>query len=670
MLGILAAFGHRAREAAGRSVAALFLSLLASCGGGGGGGAPSVNTPARPPLEWAASTGAVSFLARQGDAAPPSQDIIITITRGTGFVFVGPASAGFFSWSASMQGGVSTVIRVTPQAPTTAGEFNATLPVYICHDGACNEVEATLLLSVHYQVLPEYELYSLPTSVDFDTSAGLSPSSRSLQLTVSSGAVLPWSHTLDYGAGPAGWLTVSPASATSAATPVTLQADASGLPLGRHTASVTFTAGNATRQVPVSVTVHPAGVNFVSPYLARTGTSVPVVVRGHGFLAFANDLEVRIGGLPTPVARVVSDTEIRATVPSRPAGSHAVTVGNATTTLPTRARMLVRDALTLSYAALPRPAGSEAVGSLIFDTERLAVYLTDAYSGRLEAYRFNGTGWTASPPVRIGESTSNERIALSPDGTELIKTAGARLWHVDPATLAATGSVDAAQGLRSANTSMATNMIEFANDGHAIGSVISHRDQVHLYRYNILTRQFAEIPTPRESARPDMPNRHIVASGDGSVLLLPSFWAPDIYSRPLYWHDTSTHLASEVPIRTTPPSAASLTRDGAAFLMMSAGRVWLHHTSTWGTTAALPDPDQNLQCFAISPDGGYAYAYYSNGMLRTLRLSAPQSGVFVDAFSARAVADAPGTYCQLRVSPDGSTLILAGSQRVIVMPAR
>jgi len=446
-----------------------------------------------------------------------------------------------------------------------------------------------------------------------------------------------------------------------------------GVPAGTHTATITFSAGSVIKVVPVTLTVKDPSVSFVSPYVATTSVSGDVVIRGYGFSSLAPaSLHVNFGGTAATTASITSDTEIHATYPGLAAGNYPVTVDDGTVTLPTRAgvKLAVVDPPAFAYTAILRTNSPAFAVDLIYDGERQAIYFMDPDRNRIEGYRFNGTTWAADTPLIVGGGYQlNPRIALSPDGTELLKTSGNIMSRVNPATLMSIGSVDAIPLLGTGIVSL--NLLAFANDGNAIGNSYAPVSGVSLYRYDMLTQQFSALSTS------DFTNRKIVASGNGSVLVLPSFESliPS-FAKPVFTYNSGNGSLTQRSVLTTRSDHVSVDRAGTKVILTNAiashSPVAEVYDISFGTlVGVLPDSASDLMGFVISPEGTKAYAYYSGtGRIRKFDLTAPSGGGFVEIGSGTTIPDSPGTFFNdMTISQDGGTLFLAGNQRVIIVPA-
>ena len=137
---------------------------------------------------------------------------------------------------------------------------------------------------------------------------------------------------------------------------------------GSFNGSVTITpASGLPVTVPVTLTISRTQVNFVAPYLAISGTSAEVIVRGDNFSQITVQ-DVKFGGSSAAAFNVVSDTEIRATHPALAAGTYAVQLQNPQGFNRSLANLVVIDpqvyaATTLSYPVAPNPLGT--VGAVV-----------------------------------------------------------------------------------------------------------------------------------------------------------------------------------------------------------------------------------------------------------------------------------------------------------------
>ncbi|HXU42776.1 MAG TPA: BACON domain-containing carbohydrate-binding protein [Burkholderiales bacterium] len=643
--------------------------LLQSCGGGGGDSGGGGNSDA-----YSVSPTSISFTATQGGATPAAKTSTLQVLKGT--VFVGTSQTGSgFSHTFQITGPTTGVITITPDAPTTPGTFTGAITVFGCSNqvGPCAHVAGSpKTINVTYTVTAAPTLTSTPPTIEFVTTTGNLPGSKTITLALSSGS-LPWTAGAPNYAGTSGWLNVTPTSGTlNPSQVVTFDVtDASTAEV--RTATVTFTAGALTKVVPVSLVINDPRANFVSPYVVPAGSGGNVIIRGYGFSTLIPGSEqVLFGATPATAVSVISDTEIHATYPSLAASSYAITVTDGTNTLASRAalKLLVVNPPGFASATVTRTGSPGGVGNLIYDAERQALYVMDGDNNRVERYSFAAATWSLNGTNIAGGGGNNPRIAFSPDGTEILKTAGGQIVRISPVTLA-TLSTPAAS---IAGSSLQGNMIAFANDGGAIGNCTSPPALgVTLYRYDMLTQQFTGLST-----QSDLVNRAIVASGDGDTLVLPTFepLAPG-FEKPVVVYDASgTGTLSQAALVTsgTGTEHASVSRDGSRVILvnfpLSGAQTTTVYSKSGAVFTALGTLPAGLTGVVISPDGAFAYAYFSGTTsVRKFDLNSPDgSGGFTQTGSVNITS--PGTFFNsMAISPDGGSLFLAGNQLVVIAPA-
>jgi hypothetical protein len=627
--------------------------LLSACGGGGGGDGGGGND-----ATYSLSTSTVTFSAIQGAAAPASRIVTVNVTNGT--VFIGTSqSANGFVHVFQLTGPNTGEIAITPDTPASAGTFGGTITVRGCSTANCSGGDVSgspKVINVIYTVSPLSVLSSTPAAVDFLTSTGVAPASKSVALGLSTGPGI-FSSSIVYNSGSSGWLVVTPSgvvpgTATISVSPVP--------PAGTHTATATFTAGGVSTAVPVTITVKDPTANFVSPYVATSGAG-DVIIRGYGFSAVTTGLQVFFDTNLATSATVVSDTEIRASYSGLTVGSYPITVRNGSLTLPSRAelKLVVVNPPNFGAFSVARNAG---VSRLIYDAERRAIYLT---GDGIERYGFNGTSWIKTA---LGLGFSLNFITLAPDGSELISANISRIARIDPVTFFPLSLENAVSLVGSGSVYLAD--IAFANDGTAIGAInLPTLGNPSLYRYDMLTRQFDVLSTL--SATSDLGRRIVSASGDGSRLVLP--FNDSSASRNIVLYAAGDRSQTEVSAVTSSTTQASQSRTGSRVILTSfdsmPSQVTTVYDNSFNILGTLPN---DLQGVVISPDGSKAYAYFSaTGTIRKFDLNAPDgSGGFTEIGTGTLVGSVPGTgFQQMALSPDGGSLFMAGNQSFIVMPA-
>jgi hypothetical protein len=653
-------------------------TTLAGCGGGGGDGDGSAasGSAGAPADAFTLSSTSVSFNGTQDGSAVPSQSVGVDVRSGEAS-YVSTSQTGEMFWhqftdhSYNLVGHTAPVgpIEIWPQAPAEVGSFSGTITVNVCklpYSEPCVHLAGSpKTINVGYNVLG---LSITPAQLTF-SSTGSNPETRTATLAATAGAA-SYTWQVSYSSAATDWLQVMPINGTpdlSSNGSQTLMFDvkAAGVPAGVHSATVTFSNGASFRaQMTVTLFVGDPTVNFVAPYVVPAGPGGNVIIRGRGFSALSPDtLSVHFNGTPALTAAVISDTEIRATYPPLVAGSYSISVGSGDVSIPSRTalKLIVIDPPAFPFTTISRPATAGWPQNLIYDAERQALLFVDPANNRILRYALSGSG---SATLDTGEPVGD--IALSPDGTELIRTSGllTQLVRLDPATLATLSVVDTSSlrfGSQSGLGFYSKPALAFSNDGGAFA--FAQRPRLALYRYDMLTRAFSPV-----SSRWDLEYRSIIATADGGTLFLPPL-AQSAFPRRLQVYDASTGALSS---RWVAPDWFEL---GALSASRNASRIMLLDTARDRTT--VYDAEFNVLGtlpvrvgvpFVLSPDGNFAYLYSSReGRVRKFSVSA--AGGLTEVGTASVVAPAQTSMSEMAISPDGGTLFLVGATSVVISPA-
>jgi hypothetical protein len=633
-------------------------TTLAGCGGDSNpaaGHPPGVLNLWSPSDGRPAQTASVTFTAAEGSSGPSQASAYMDWTSD---VYVTTSQTGpmFSHWLNDH--GTNGNLVIAPAWPAQAGTFVGTITINGCSRatlGACDHVvNSPKTINVTYTVLG---VSVTPQQLTF-SSTGTNPQSQTATLTASAGAPA-YTWEVSYSPSGATWLEVVPSGGTAdlsaGAQALQFNVNAAGLAAGVYSATVRFTtASNYSVRVPVTLIVGSPSVNFVSPYVVPAGSGGNVIIRGRGFSALNPDgLAVQFNSTPATSATIVSDTEIRASYPALAAGSYAISVSSGGTSIPSRAalKLAVIAPRTSVLTTIARPASAGPPASLIYDAERNALLFTDASNGRVLRYALSGSGDAAADFSSVG------RLALSPDGTELIKATYAQLVRLDPVTLAVLSSVD----LRA---SLSGRSLAFANDGGLIGAC-SLIEGGTLCRYDMLAQAVSAL-----SFQSHMGTRHAFASADGNTVVLAYFSSDAADSRVYVYDASSGALSARSPttIASFPQTyagAGSTSANGSPTILYNAGsptRIALYDAQ-FNVLGALPD---GAAPFVISPDGSSAYAYNAAGG-SVLKFGISGGGA---AETGRSVVAPPGTQMtEMTISPDGGTLFLAGTTSVVIAPA-
>lgn len=648
-------------------------TALAGCGGGSDSNPSAGSADSNPSVGSSTTVSAdaltlsstsVTFNSSQayGEATPETQYVHVGFkgavyiqTRQTGPMFDHTYDENF--WVEPAAGW----IRIRPAAPTEVGSFTGTITVTACIlDNAwpCNQVAGSpKTINVTYNVRG---LSVTPAQLTF-SSTGANPAMQTATLAATGGAP-SYTWQVSYSPSATDWLQVRPSSGTpdlsNGPQTVMFSVNAAGLPAGVYGATVRFTnSPSFSPAMTVTLLVSDPSVNFVAPYVVPAGAGGNVIIRGRGFSGLSPDsLAVQFNSTTAVSAVVVSDTEIRATYPPLGAGSYSILVRSGATSIPSRAalKLVVVDPPAFRLTTIPRPASAGEPANLIYDAERQALFFTDPANNRILRYALSGNG-----DASLDTGWPVGRIALSPDGTELIRAAPqAQLFRLDPATLAVLSSVDTVPSLRLSGL----YSLGFANDGGALTSGWFAGDHV-LYRYDMLTRAFTPV-----SFQYHLSSRPIVASADGNMLVLP-YPGPSATDTRVYTYDASTGALTPRAATTTYFRGLSTSRNGSRVLLTN-GFPWTRtiYDREFNALATLPLPDNAIPlAIVLSPDGNFAYGYNSTeGRVRKFNVA--PSGV-TEVGSGSVVAPARTEMSEMTISPDGGTLFLVGKTSVVIAPA-
>lgn len=398
---------------------------LSACGGGGGGdSAKSRGTISLSPES-------LTFSADSIDAMPPPQQTLqatVTGVTSSNLYLIVELSGGVVSRVDSLQvtsetTGTANVVPVWPHV-LGAGTHFGTIRVLACTSKigcASQQLSGSpKIVNVTYTIAG---IAASAEQLDFVAGSSSTAAELTQALTLTGYPSQNWTATSDKP-----WLHLS-ATSGSTANPTALQVfidESEGrLPNGRHIANLTLTpVTGKSVQVPVTLDVQRAQVDFVAPYVAVSGQSREVIIRGNGFDAAAVN-GVRFGELNATAFRVVSSTEIRATHPALAAGEYPVVLQGGAANVLSLAKLVAIDPPTYQATALQSSilwATSFRPVDLVYDNQRRRIYVMSRHSpyqgNDIVAGEFSGMGWNLVPqtlsPIIL------DAIAMSTDGTSLV----------------------------------------------------------------------------------------------------------------------------------------------------------------------------------------------------------------------------------------------------------
>ena len=649
-------------------IQAVVLCLLAACGGGGGGDGGGSSGAAG---SLSVSTRQLTFVANGPNGlTPPAQQV-------TGFVSGFSGSTLYLTITGSGQAvsSISPVFlnsrtsgyaEVSVPSPGTlgVGTYTGVIEVRACTSGpTCasgNLGGSPQIINVTYHVAA---VQSSQTTVDFSIANENVAADLRREMTITT---VPSNQTWTAAAN-ATWLQVTPSGASGGQLTATLDAAVlAAMTNGQHTAEVTVTPGSfgPPLVLPVTLNIQRTQVDHVTPYVAYTGTSSDVIIRGQRFSQIPIS-DVLFGSASASSFTIVSDTEIRAAVPASLArGRHSVRLQSTHSGARSLAELVVVDAPAFAAAVLPYPQGvGGAPNALVYDAERaaLAVSTWYNYTGRTNFihYRSTPTGW-ATPTHN--ELFNNFGAALTADGKEWILGSNKDVVHVDADDLSTVRSL--LSFVPPSGTSYPVNF-SVANDG----TIAMIGDQSYGCGASIGLYDPRKLRFRTSTYFPCQAN--LAASGDGSRLIVTTPYFTSGGDNQVMSLDAATGAVTNTGIVPSADVIPALDRRGTR-IVIDRTRVYSGGYVLLGTL-----PSSTL-AVVLRPDGSRAYTYDRSGRLRTFDLTAvPAGGAFPEIGSGITLAGDPGSevesvfssaVVEMAMTPDGRTVFIAGSLAVVVQP--
>lgn len=654
-------------ENLGRAVRALVVAapfvLVSACGGGGGGGG-----------SLSLSTNRIELIApaTRSDVIPDPVKVRVSVSGASGpvYLFIDSLSTNDghghdVVWVSDLTGTSATSGEVTIHAgePEVLGPgvHRATFMFYGCKDPQCAKPypDSPQRLDIDYTVAGlvttleplQYEIGNTVKAADL------------VQITSVAGyPTAEWTVESD-----AEWLVPSRQVGTSdTSSTLTAQIDEAklnALDNGVYTGKITLTpkVGDPST-ITATLHVNRTEARLTSPGTEVAGSAMEVTIRGDNFDE-VTVTGVRFGDVPATAFRVVSPTEIRATHPALPAGSYPVTVESSEHLGRNISTLSVVDPPVMAAVSMAHPPATKwHAKGVVYDAPRQALFvglLLNDGSGqsRILRYRYNGTTWDAPTQVTVQRMTS---LTLSMDGKRLLVGMDATtISQLDPTTLAV---LDTSTSLDHPNEYLAT--LPLTNDGYVLGplSLSGATGYSWVVKYSIRDAALIDYP-PGVNLMSDYSNA--VASADGSTVLMgKNRYDGDSFQ--LYQASTgsleSIHLNEEV-------YGMATDRAATRFVIGNSG-IYDRSLSLLGR---LPDGLSNA---VMTRDGSRVYALDLDRKLWSFALGyvgdtfkVTQLGSPVTLVADPSPNDGLVHYAsEMTISPDGGTLFIAGSKRVVVMP--
>jgi len=608
----------------------------------------------------------LTFNAPSTGTLPATQDVTLSTQQNLSLGFSTSISygGGATGWlSAPANGTAPGLISIgTNTTNLVPGTYTATLTL--------TTAAQTVPIGITYVVATSSLTFS-PASPSFTIDTTSLASAISQNVTVgSTGVALSWTATPSQP-----WAMVSPTSGSSP-TSVTLSLDPSQLDTldpGTRSATITFAytpPNQAPTSAPLSVSLNLKlpKVASVNPYVATSGTSLEVIVRGFGF-SNPGGATVNFGSGNTATGTVVSDTELRVSHPVLTAGTYRVSVPNQLgnpAIVRSAADLVVANAPAYLAATIAYPdLATRQPLNIIYDAERKALLVgvglptAGAANGALYRYTFSGSAWSATPAV-LAVSQFRD-LALSLDGKRVIAATDSQVKQFDSETLAAGISTD----VNTFGGLFFLNKIAVANDGKAVINTNingSGFTPSHLY----------SIRDGVDSLSTSFLFATSGASGDGSRVVLAETAASP--AEPIYVYSASTSTFSPTNVTTLfnfPRPAVD--RSATRVLIGGPSNTAVVYDANFQKLGNLPGPNTVV---ALSPGGSKAYTYLQNTtVLHTYNLNGtltpadPDTGLFPEIGTGTSLPSNPGLNPVMTVSPDGGNLFIAGDAGIVVVPA-
>lgn len=454
------------------------------------------------------------------------------------------------------------------------------------------------------------------------------------------------------------------------------------LGIGTHTSSITVRAclndatcatgelSGSPKIVDVSYQVKSSvHAESVMPHIAKANLSGDVVIRGFNFITDSIN-KVSFTAADATSFSVISDTEIHATYPALDAGTHSVQLSNDSGVTTFSADLVVIETPEFSAGTLQYPAAPRQILKTIYDAERQALFVaasdfdganfntTSRQTNRILRYQFSD-GALASVDTSVIPLLQG--IALSPDAGQLIAITDTQVLHLNPDTLALINSttVDSTW-----SASQYFKDIIVTNDGNALlttGYVGSGSTPTYLYPIT----EPALYKTNHACTYYSSPG----VSANGAYAMFIQGGLSPIPALCDYLSSEGTFAELPLNINQKQCMNSSMGRCIHPVVDKTGSRVAVtdnaSSVSIYDNLFFLGKLPISSEAVVFSADGSRIFAYDSDDVLRTYDVN----GNFQEIGSGTMLAGSPGTgILKMILSPDGSTLFIAGSNQIIIQP--
>lgn len=604
----------------------------------------------------------LSFGALRQGAAPSAQSIVISTENSisvpyTASVVYGPGASGWLNLPAggTAPDNISVAVNTTNLG---VGSYTATINVQPAYGGTLIAVGVTYQVQyANLALTPGQLAYTIDkNSTAADLTKSVAVGDTGLPMSWTAVSSVPWLSV-----GTSSGTTAGNGTATAVSV-LLVSSEIEKLDPGPHSGNLTFNytrpdASVATLQLPVTLNMAIAKVKFAAPHVAIASTTNSLIIRGQGFTGLTSN-DVLFGSTKASGISVVSDTEIRATAGPLAAQSYPVTIANQLGLNRSRANLVV--VAPQSYGAVAFTS-SGAKSRVVFDDERRAVYVLNRGTVTVERYSYD-TG-TSTWGVSSLSLPQLQDIALSTDGTQLLAVSDGAVRIIDPLSLTQTRQIPF-----STASNVYLRQIASANNGKAIlGTGYYGSGFTNIYKYDQLAQTISPLyasPTSTFIVYEYFTPLGVSADGSRVVMGDGGISPPQLIS----YYDAGTDSVGGAGAPARDLFTVVLNRD--------ATRMVLNGIEVFdGNLVLLGNLPNTTGAAALSPDGSIAYTYDNvSGTVRKFDLNgALVAGVFPEIGTGTTPVGAPISTASfgnlaMAVSLDGNTLVIAGNQKVVIMP--
>ena len=417
------------------------------------------------------------------------------------------------------------------------------------------------------------------------------------------------------------------------------------MPNGSYNTSISLTANNArykTNLLNFSMNLSLAEIENIAPYMAYTGRTEPIIIRGNSF-ASQPAMKINIGGHLVN-ANVVNDTEIHINYPSLSDEQRfTLTISNELQIARGGADLVFKHPPV--YTAQKISLTNLSQRSITLDPERQAILLSSRYfSDEVTRLRLTTNGWE----IDSFAAPKANSATISLDGKELLVTLADQsvtdsIVHLDPNTLA----IKKTENLSNDFYERYDTVMPL-NDGKTI--VIDSDQTANSMYYP--SQEIFNLPSW-------LSNVDAILSRDrGFMLLRDRNQAPEAYSYDINGSKFTRRSFEDGVFNTN-----QISMNGDATRIVAKNSVYDRDFKLLGKL----DPVVPAQQVAVTPNGKYVYVastddtYSYSYYFKRYNISAASGPYIADNNSPAINLDANDVPISIKVSDDGGALFVLAS---------